>query len=185
MTVQLQERKLTVQDYHRMIEAGILTEDDRVELLDGKIVQMSPIGSQHTSTVKRINQLFSSILPDDIIIGIQDPIILPDLSEPEPDVSVLKPSPDFYAAQHPQAEDVLLLIEVADSTLEKDREIKLPLYAKAGIPEVWIVNLPNQQIERHYQVEDGIYRHRELYAATHTIPLTAFGLSTEAANILG
>jgi len=97
---------------------------------------MRPLGSQHASTVKRINQLFSTLLPNDIIIGVQDPITLPDHSEPEPDVSVLRPSPDFYATQHPQAKDVFLLIEVAYTTLEKYREVKLPLYAEAGIPEV-------------------------------------------------
>ncbi|TXB66589.1 Uma2 family endonuclease [Phaeodactylibacter luteus] len=140
--------RFSAEAYHRMGEAGVFGEQ-RVELLYGKIVDMSPIKSNHAGTVKRLIRLFSQLLPSSIILGVQDPIQLDDYSEPEPDLSLLSYRSDFYVNAHPVAEDIHLLIEVADSSLEKDRDIKLPLYASHGIPEVWIVNLQDKQIERY------------------------------------
>ncbi len=140
--------RFSVEAYHRMAEAGVF-EEQRVELLYGKIVDRSPIKSNHAGTVKRLIRLFSELLPSSVIFGVQDPIQLDNFSEPEPDLSLLQYRSDFYTNTHPVADDILILIEVADTSLEKDRDIKLPLYASHAIPEVWIVNLQDNQIERY------------------------------------
>jgi len=134
-----------------MGEAGIFTEDDRVELLDGDIVEITPIGSHHAACMGRLTQLFAIRLGKQAIVWVQNPVRLDDRSEPQPDLVLLKPRPDFYAESLPRPEDVLLLIEVADTTLQIDREFKLPLYAKAGIREVWIVDLEGGSLEAHRQ----------------------------------
>jgi Uma2 family endonuclease len=146
MTVQIQTRPFTVDEYHKMIQANILTEDDRVELLAGEIVQMSPIGTRHAACVNRLNHIFTLALGQRAIVSVQNPIQLSDLSEPEPDVAIVKSRPDFYANAHPKPEDVLLLVEVADTSVGIDRTVKLPLYAEAGIVEVWLVDLVARRV---------------------------------------
>jgi len=143
----LQQRLITVAEYHKMIQAGILGEDERVELLYGKIIPTSPVGSQHSTCVKRLNRLFSRSVGDRAIVSVQDPIQIPDHSEPEPDVALLRPPLSTYEARHPLPKEVLLIVEVSDSSLAKDRAVKLPLYASAGIPEVWLVDLAHSQIQ--------------------------------------
>ncbi|AFY69261.1 protein of unknown function DUF820 [Thalassoporum mexicanum PCC 7367] len=142
--MQLLNKRFTVAEYHSLHEAGILTEDDRTELLRGEIYQMSPVGRRHASCVKRLNHLFKNIYKSRIIIGVQDPIELSNESEPQPDISLLRWQDDFYLAKHPTPEDILLLIEVADSTVGIDQTSKLPLYAEHGIVESWLVDL-NQE----------------------------------------
>ncbi len=137
-----------------MIEHGILTENDRVELIRGEIIDKRPIGDQHTSCVKRLNRLLGKALGDAVLTSIQDPIRLP-VSEPEPDVAVLRPKADFYSSGKPRPVDILLLIEVADWTLEFDRDQKLPLYAEAGIEEYWIVNLNEECLEVYRRPSPG------------------------------
>lgn len=151
MSVQLEKRLFTVDEYYRMAEAGILGKDDRVELIAGEIVKMSPIGSPHASCVKRLNRLFSVRLGDRVILSVQDPVRLSERTEPQPDIALLIPRADFYFQRHPQAEEVLLIIEVSDTTIEYDREVKIPLYAAAGIVEVWIVSLAEELIEIYRQ----------------------------------
>jgi Uma2 family endonuclease len=129
-----------------MGKAGILTEDDRVELIEGEIVQMPPIGSPHASGVRRVTRLFYVGLGDAAVVSVQDPLRLSNESEPVPDVILLRPRPDFYAAGHPTAADVLLLVEVSDTTLAYDLRRKVPLYAREGVPEVWVVDLNGQRI---------------------------------------
>ena len=141
-----------------MSEAGILSEDDRVELIEGEIVKMSPIGSLHAGCVKRLIALFSPLSGKVAIISVQDPIRLDQYSEPQPDIALLKPRADFYANSHPTPDDVLLVIEVADTSVDYDRNVKLPLYARAGIPETWLVNLPEDRVEAHSQPVNGIYQ---------------------------
>lgn len=150
--------RFTVDDYHRMVEAGILTEDDRVELLDGEIIKMSPIGVPHASCVRRLEALLHRQLGDMAIVSVQNPVQLGEYGEPEPDLAVLRPRADFYAERHPQPQDILLLIEVADSSLAKDRGAKLPLYAREGIAEVWLVDLEGEALERHTNPAEGAYR---------------------------
>ena len=146
MPVRTQHR-FTVKDYYRMAETGVLPPDARVELLDGRIIDMSPIGPFHGGVTKYLNQHFSAAANGRWITQVQDPVHLDDHSEPEPDLALLKPVADFYRRRHPQPEDVLLLVEVSDSTLELDQEDKIPAYGRAGIAEVWIVNLNELTVE--------------------------------------
>jgi len=134
-------RRFTVDEYYRMAEAGILSPEERVELIDGEILQLSPIGDRHQACVDRLNQLFVRRVGDAAIVRVQGPIRLDDHTEPEPDLALLRPRPDFYASGHPLPQDVLLVIEVADTSVAYDRQIKLPRYAHAGIPEVWLLIL--------------------------------------------
>ena len=147
MTVQVLRRRFTVDEYHRMGQVGILGEDDRVELLEGEIVEMAPIGSRHQATVDRLTRLFSGRVAEVALVRVQGPVRLAEDSEPQPDVTLLRLRDDFYGTAHPQPEDVLLLVEVSDSSIEYDREVKLPHYARQGIPEVWIVDLDKEAIE--------------------------------------
>jgi Uma2 family endonuclease len=186
MSHQIAKRWFSVDEYYRMAEAGILREDDRVELIEGEIVEMSPIGSRHASCVRRLNELLFRDIGQAAIISVQSPIRIDDYSEPEPDVAVLKRREDFYAEGHPTASDVLLLIEVADTSVEYDRNIKLPLYAKAGISEVWLVNLPQETIEIYRQPLDKTYREVRLVKRGESLEAEALSnLMLEAENILG
>ena len=147
MAAQLLRRRFTVLEYHRMGQVGILGEDDRLELLDGEIVEMAPIGSRHQAVVNRLTRLFSNQLHDGAVVRIQGPVRLGEETEPQPDLLLLAPRADFYASDHPGPEDVLLLVEVSDTSTDYDREVKLPLYARYGIDEVWLVNLEAGVVE--------------------------------------
>ena len=153
----IQKHRLTVEEYHRMGEAGILGPQDRVELIEGEIIDMSPIGSNHAGTVNYLNQVLFAALQENAIISPQNPIILNDRNEPEADIVLLKPRKDFYRQSHPTPNDVLLIIEVADTSLRYDSEIKIPLYARYGIPEVWIVDLENNQLTKYLSPNDDHY----------------------------
>lgn len=167
-------RAFTVDEYHLMAEAGILHEDDHLELLEGDIVAMSPVGIRHMACVKRLNDLFARRLRRKATISVQDPIRLDDESEPQPDIALLKYRKDFYAGQMPTATDVLLIIEVADSTIPFDRRVKRSLYARALIPEYWIINLIDNQIEIYRQPEDGRYAQKSVVNDDGTVTAVAF-----------
>ncbi len=141
-----------------MARAGILTEDDRVELIEGEIVHRSPIGSRHAACVNRLTRLFTQRLKDKAIVRVQNPIHLDEHSEPQPDATLLRPDPTFYAAGHPRPEDILLVIEVGESSGEFDRQTKIPLYARAGVAEVWLVDLSAQAIDVHLDPAPEGYR---------------------------
>jgi Uma2 family endonuclease len=145
--------RFTVEDYHRLWELGVLPPHVRTELLNGNIVEMSPINSLHAGTVNRISRLISELLDDSVILSVQNPVALSAFSEPEPDIALLRLREDFYSRTHPTPTDVLCLIEVADTTVFKDRSVKIPLYAAAGIPEVWLVDLPAGCVEVYAQPE--------------------------------
>ena len=186
MTTQPQGRVFTVGEYYRMAEANILTEEDRVELIAGQIVAMSPIGSRHAACVKRLNLLLGKMIGDSMLLGVQDPIALDAYSEPEPDLVLLRPRADFYATAHPSAGDVLLAIEVADTSASYDREVKVPLYAQAGIPEVWLIDLQEDRIEVFARPQGNAYQQRVEVAANDTfISPTVAGLTLAAADLLG
>jgi Uma2 family endonuclease len=138
--------KYSVDDYEEMVRLGVLTERDRVELIRGEIVPKMAIGPKHGRCLKRFNRLLSQRAAGQAIVGIQDPVRLPD-SEPEPDVSLLRPRADFYASGHPQPPDVFLIVEIADSSLDDDRNIMMPLYAESGIQEFWIAHLRDDCLE--------------------------------------
>ena len=139
-------RLLTVDEYHRMGEVGILTEDDRVELIEGELVAMAPIGSEHIAATNSLNRLLVLAVGDRGIVSVGNPVRLNRHSEPQPDFSVLKPRDD-YRKMLPRPEDTLLAVEVANTSLDYDRKVKLALYARSGIPEVWIVNLAANEVE--------------------------------------
>lgn len=148
MTANVRRKMFTTDEYHRMTELDILGEDEHLELIRGEIVFMaSAIGSRHAACVNRLNQMFVANFAGKAIVHVQNPVRIGEHSEPEPDIALLKPRPDFYAEAHPGPEDVLLIVEVSDSSLEYDRETKLPLYASAGIREAWIVNLKEGCVE--------------------------------------
>jgi Uma2 family endonuclease len=145
MAVELRRARFTVDQYELMGQAGILDEDYRVELIGGEIVEMAAIGAPHASTVKRGRQLLGRRFPR-AIIGVQDPLRLPDDDEPQPDLVVLRHREDFYRSSHPTGGDVLLLIEVADTTLRYDRNTKGPIYSRHGIADYWIVDLSHDAL---------------------------------------
>ena len=140
-------RALTVAEYHRMGEVGILTERDRVELIEGELIAMSPIGSEHAGTVNALNRLLVQAVGERGVVAVQNPVRLDDLSEPQPDFAVLKPRADDYRRATPRSADVLLIVEVADTSLAYDRDVKRSLYARHGVPEFWIVNLATNEVE--------------------------------------
>ena len=150
-------RRFTVEEYHRLAEVGVLHENDRVELLNGVIVDMMPIGPFHGGLVNRLIRMFERLGRDRWVTSAQNPVHIGEHNEPQPDLLILRPRDDFYVAKHPRPEDVFLLIEVSDSTLLIDREDKLPIYAAAGIAEVWIVNLPERVIEVYSSPQNGAY----------------------------
>lgn len=139
-------RRLTVDEYHRMGEAGILTDDDRVELIEGELVAMAPIGSEHIATTNLLTRLLVLAVGDRGIVSVGNPVRLTRHSEPQPDFAVLKLRND-YRRTLPRPEDTMLAVEVANTSLDYDRKVKLALYARSGIPEVWIVNLSAGEVE--------------------------------------
>lgn len=167
-----QRHRLTVRDYQRMGEAGIFHEDERTELIEGEIVDMAPIGAGHASSVKRLANILKLAVGDGAIVSVQDPIVLGKHSAPQPDIALLRPRADYYATAHPQAEDVLLIIEVADSSLAYDRDIKLPLYAQHGIPEVWLVDLTARQLTIHQQPAAAGYLNSFIPATLTTLAVS-------------
>ena len=185
MVTQLSKRQFTTQDYHQMVVAGILGEDERVELIQGEILQMSPVGIRHASCVKRLNRLFSQVLGDRVIVAVQDPIELSNLSEPQPDLALLKPRDDFYAAGHPQRQDILLLVEVADTTIESDRAIKIPLYASSGISEVWLVDVNQQVIEVFREPTANSYQNIQKFLQGEIFVQAFPDVSFAVAQVLG
>ena len=152
MTVLAAKHLITSSEFTRMGEAGIFAENQRLELIEGEIIEMSPIGQRHAARVRRLINLLTRMLPEtEAVIDAQDPVVLGDLSEPQPDLALLKPRPDFYAEEHPRPSDILLLIEIAETSLAYDREVKIPLYARYGVPEVWIADLKGVAVEIYRQ----------------------------------
>jgi Uma2 family endonuclease len=182
----LRRHRLTVNQYHRMAEAGVLAPDARVELIDGEIVDMAPIGSRHGSAVKRLNQLLMDAVGKAAIVAVQDPVRLGDSSEPQPDLMLLARRDDFYEAAHPVAADVLLLVEVSDSTARYDSVVKLALYARHGIREVWIVDLDNHVLRVcRKPVGDAYTEVSETTTPGLLSPLLLPGVTIDASRLLG
>lgn len=151
-------KRFTVEDYHRMGDAGILGEDDRVELIEGEIIQMSPIGDAHVGCVNFLTDFLTGRLRGRFTVSIQNPVRLEKHSEPQPDVSLLRKRNGLNGRHVPIAAETIAVFEVSDTTLKYDRDIKLPLYAAANIPEAWIIDLQGQAIERHNQPVEGSYQ---------------------------
>jgi len=167
-------KKFTTETYHKMSELGLFPEGDRLELIKGEIIEMSPVGWKHASCVKRLNHLFMKKMGDQVIVGVQDPIQLDNNSEPQPDLVLLKPRSDFYGNEHPQPKDILLLIEVSDSSLEYDRTVKIPLYAENKISEVWLVDLNESCLEIYRKPYQNYYQNIQKLSVINSIILSNF-----------
>jgi Uma2 family endonuclease len=167
----LKRWRLTVDDYHRMAKAGILHEDDRVELIVGELIEMAAIGSYHFTTVNKLNREFSARAVEVYIVSVQNPVRLSRYSEPQPDIALLRLRSDEYADGLPGPEDVLLIVEESDSTVAADRRVKLPLCAAAGIPEAWLVNIPRRSIEVHREPRGGRYQQVTVFRRGERISL--------------
>jgi len=149
--------RLTVADYYRMGEIGIFAPDARVELIDGEIIDMPPIASPHAGTVNHLVKLLGQAVGNHAVLLVQNPVVLGDHSSPQPDLALALPQADFYASRHPQSGDLMLVIEVADSSLRFDHDDKVPLYARHRIPEVWLVDLRAKRLVRYRNPERGVY----------------------------
>ena len=171
---QLLLRRFSVDEYYAMAEAGILKKDDKVELIDGVIVAMAPMGRNHRSTTNRYTRLFGENIRRRAIVQIQSSIVLDDRTMPEPDLALLREQADFYRSDDAGPEDVLLVIEVSDSSVEYDRNEKLPRYARAGIPEVWLTILPERVIEVHTEPAGGRYTQMRTFRPGDTISPDCF-----------
>ena len=163
-------RLLTLDEYHTIGTAGVLKEDDRIELIEGEMIEMAPIGSRHLAKVNRLARLLSQCIGDQAIVSVQNPIALPPHNEPQPDLALLKPRADDYEGKLPSAEDILLVIEVADTTLAYDRDAKMPIYARHDIVETWLVDIQGQTVSI-YQ-EPGKNGYRRLLTPTRNESIT-------------
>ena len=181
----LRKHRFSVKEYYRMAEIGLLPPDARVELLNGEIIDKSPTGSFHGGVVSRLTRLFNKLSKNRWLVSPQNPLRLDDHSEPEPDLMLLKPAPDDYTNSHPQPDDVLLLIEVSDTTLEFDQTVKLPAYGRASIAEVWIVNLNELAVDVYREPHfTGYGRKTVLRAGEQAVPLEFPDVAVDVAELL-
>jgi Uma2 family endonuclease len=172
--VNTQVRPITVDDYHRMIDAGIIHEGERIELISGQIFNMAAKGTRHVVATTRLLRELLALIGQKAIVRCQDPITMPDNSEPEPDIVIARWRDDEYLDSHPVPADIILVIEVADSTLSFDRNTKAPLYAAAGISEYWIVNLVDDRLEIYSQPQGDIYTNTQFVLPPRSIDLPQF-----------
>jgi len=161
---QPQPRRLrfTVDEYYKMIELGMLEDYEKAEIIEGELIQKTPIGDRHAAIVNLLNKFFIKNVSDDILVSVQNPVRLSDYNEPEPDLT-LADLRKFDGKRHPRPVEVILIVEVSDSTVKYDRDKKLPLYAEVEIPEVWIVNLPNDLVEVHTKPSVGLYQFVKIF----------------------
>jgi len=174
MALELRTHRFTVDEYYRMAEAGILTEKDRVELIEGEIVDMTPIGHRHALCVSLMTELFAVGFRDVAMVWAQNPLRLGQRSETQPDLTLLRRRPDLYATRPPTVGDVLLLIEVSDTTAESDRRVKVPLYSRTGVPEVWLADLEHGTITVYLDPTPDGYRAARVLRRGERVAPTAF-----------
>jgi Uma2 family endonuclease len=178
-------RRLDVDAYYKMAEAGILTDPHHVELIDGEIFDMAAIGSPHAAVTNRLARLFTRALRDEAaLVNVQSPLRLDAYNEPQPDVMLLRSRDDDYRVSHPNAADVLLLVEVSESSLAYDRGVKLALYAKFGVPEVWIIDLFGAAIEVYREPKEGAYASRERLSDGLLVPTLIPGVTIDVAGLI-
>ncbi|HEX9581196.1 MAG TPA: Uma2 family endonuclease [Gemmatimonadales bacterium] len=184
--VRVLQGPFTVDEYYRLAERGILHHDDRVELIHGEVVQMTPIGARHAGRVNYLNQTLVELVGHEGVVAVQDPVTLEPRSQPQPDLLVARRRPEFYGQTLPPPADVLLLIEVADSSVDYDRDVKVPLYARAGIPEVWLCDLPGDGLEVYREPTAEGYRDvRRLGRGDTVTALRLPAVSLAVADVLG
>ncbi len=167
--------RFTVDEYMKMAEVGIIAEGERVELIDGDVIEMSPIGNPHEARTAAGNRLLAPLFIEGrAVLRVQGHVRLDENNRPEPDLALLKWRDDLYASRSPAPEDILLLIEVSDSTLASDRNRKLALYAHFGVPEVWIANIPTRVVETYRDPVDGEYTNSRVYSPGEMVSPAAF-----------
>ena len=179
----LSKRLISITEYYKMAEVGILQPDDKIELINGQIIKKNPSGSQHSGYLHILNELFRDALGKKVHLNIQRPVRLSTFSEPEPDLLVLKRRKDHYLTRLPRPQDVFLIVEVADTTLEKDRKVKAPLYANAEIPEYWILNVAEKQLEIYRQPKDGKYQYQTIIKGGGIATFLAFEVAIKASDV--
>lgn len=179
-------RRFTADEFERLAEVGILHEDDRLELLDGDIVEMTPIRTDHAGCVNALNAIFTRRLGDRIIAAVQNPVRLDDFNEPQPDFCLLRPRDDFYRNAHPGGPDVLLLVEVAHTSQKYDRDIKAPLYGRYGVQETWVVDVGRGVVDTYCEPSpDGYQRHRRRGPGEPLAPEAFPDLALDVREIVG
>lgn len=166
-----------------MVETGILSEADHTELIDGEIIEMAPIGSQHAGHVTRLVNLFSKAVGDLALVSVQNPVRLGEHSEPQLDLALLEPRHDFYASAHPNADDILLVVEIADTSLEFDRSAKIPLYAAHSVSVVWLLNLRERSVEVYEQPDDDGYQVVHTLRGAATVEHEGLGLRFDVGEL--
>ncbi|HEY0174435.1 MAG TPA: Uma2 family endonuclease [Pyrinomonadaceae bacterium] len=185
-SVEINRHSFNVAEYERMGRAGIFSPEARVELVYGEIIEMSPIGERHAACVNVLDEIVRGRLGRSVTVSVQNPVLLDDFSAPQPDLLILKRRADFYRHAHPRPEDVLVVVEVSDSTLELDRTVKMPLYAGAGIPEAWLVNIPDERIEVYSDPVGGEYQTARSYARGRRLQShTLASLRLSVSKVLG
>ncbi|MEM9855965.1 MAG: Uma2 family endonuclease [Bacteroidota bacterium] len=185
MAVAVKKKKFTVDDYYLLAEAGIISYDDRVELIHGEIIEMSPHNPPHSVCINRLNMLFASQLAGKAIVSVQLSLTLDNYNEPEPDLVLYKHRDDFYKGEKSKPENALLVIEVANTTIKYDRGVKRELYAKAGIPEYWIVDVKNQLLERYTVPEKGQFEQKEILEKEDSVKLSQLNFTVELKKVFG
>ena len=174
MPVQAPRRLFTVDEFHHMARVGIFSEDDRIELLGGEIVEMTPVGRRHAGCVNYLNQIFSQVVGSAAIVSVQNPIRLDEHSEPQPDVAILRFRRDIYRDAHPGPSDVLLVVEVTETSAATDTVDKVPRYGRAAIPEVWVVDLTGRVVDVYRQPAPDGYQDHKRYSPGDRLTSTAF-----------
>jgi len=183
MAVKLQRRAISVAEYHKMREAGILGEDEQVELLNGELINMSPKGCKHAAYLGVFMDLLFPLIPEYSALRVQDPVVLSDYSEPEPDLAIVKRRKDFYVNAHPSGPDIYLIIEIADKSLSFDREYKRKYYAESSIPEYWIINIQDEEIEIFKEPADGDYKSKEVIKRGDNVSIEIMGISFNSNSV--
>ena len=182
MPVAVSRKRFSADDYQRMGQAGILRREDRVELIDGEIIAMTPIGPRHCASVDRANRAFVTKAGDSAIVRVQGSVRLSFYTEPEPDLVLLRPRPDFYSSAHPGPADILLIVEIAQTSIDYDREVKSGVYARSGVPEYWLADLNENLLTCYSSPEGGTYQRVERYTRGQSLApqlLPACVVSTE------
>lgn len=167
-------RRLTVAEYHQMGELGILDPNEPVELIEGQIIKKQIKVKAHSAAVSRVDNLMRNRLVNRVLVRLQDPVHLNDYSEPEPDIALVKPDSLFYEDHHPQPSEIYLIIEVADTTLKRDRDFKATVYAQAGIADYWILDIANRQLHIFREPKDNQYQSEKILTDDATISILAF-----------
>jgi Uma2 family endonuclease len=186
VALQLTPRRFTAAEYYQMIDAGVFKDDERLELVDGEIVEMSPIGNPHATCVRRLNRLLNQLCGDRAIVDVQAPMIAGIRYVPQPDLALLRPKADYYASGTPTPPDCLLVIEVGDSSVEFDRQIKMPRYARGGVTELWLIDLPREVVVVYQDPLGDAYRHMQVFRRGEAIPVPAAeGALVPVESILG